>query len=265
MDYTGVLSKMQTQIHENNIAYFLLLEENFLHVNQLINKTIHLEHLGYSCLGCAADTILFRQGYCKKCFFKNPALADWVMKPELSKAHLNIAHRDLAYEKSVQLQPHIVYIALTSGAKVGVTRKSQIPVRWIDQGAVQALKMLEVHNRYLAGIAEVALKKYLSDKTSWRKMLRCEVDFQDLKTLKRSLKTHVPDEVKKYFLEEDEIYHFSYPLLKIPEKPKSLPLKPNMNYQGTLKGIKGQYLIFEDGTVLNVRSNAGNTLRFRIS
>ncbi len=96
------------------------------------------------------------------------------MKPELSTAHLDIEDRDLDYEKRVQLQPHIVYLALSSEVKVGVTRKTQVPTRWIDQGAVQAIPIVEVPNRYLAGITEVALKNHFADKTNWQKMLKNE-------------------------------------------------------------------------------------------
>ena len=105
---------------------------------------------------------IFRQGFCKSCFYENPAAGDWVMRPELSKAHLNQADRDLEYEKKIQLQPHIIYLALSSHLKVGVTRKTQIPTRWIDQGAHEAMTIIEVPNRYLAGIGEVALKEYFS-------------------------------------------------------------------------------------------------------
>ena len=98
------------------------------------------------------------------------------MRPELSKAHLNEADRDLNYEKKMQLQPHVVYLASSSHLKVGVTRKSQLPTRWIDQGAQQAITILEVPNRYLAGIAEVALKVIFSDKTQWRKMVQNQTE-----------------------------------------------------------------------------------------
>lgn len=111
-------------------------------------------------------------GFCKSCFFEVPQAADWVMRPELSKAHLGIEERDLSYEKEMQLQPHIVYLANSSEVKVGVTRKSQIPTRWIDQGAHEAILLVEVPNRYLAGITEVALKNHISDKTNWRKIAK---------------------------------------------------------------------------------------------
>ncbi len=98
------------------------------------------------------------------------------MRPELSKAHLDIEDRDLEFEKKMQLQPHVVYLANSSNVKVGVTRKAQIPTRWIDQGAHEAIEIVEVPNRYLAGITEVALKEHVSDKTNWRKMLTNQVD-----------------------------------------------------------------------------------------
>ena len=106
----------------------------------------------------------------------------------VGKAHLNVADRDLDYEKRIQLQPHIVYLSNTGSVKVGITRKSQIPIRWIDQGAHEAIEIIETPNRYLAGKAEVAIKKYLSDKTNWRKMLANKRDNVNL----LSIKEHQP-------------------------------------------------------------------------
>ena len=142
--------------------------------NQLLNKEIIINTIGYQCLSCNSNIEIYRQGYCKNCFFEVPQAADWIIKPELSKAHLNIEERDLNYEKEIQLQPHIVYLANTGNIKVGVTRKSQTPYRWIDQGAHEAITLLEVPNRFLSGLGEVALKSYYSDKTNWRKMLQNE-------------------------------------------------------------------------------------------
>src|SRR5690606_32085347 len=111
-----------------------------------------------------------------------PQAADWITKPELSTAHLDQEDRDLEYEKKVQLKPHIVYLANSSNVKVGVTRKTQVPTRWIDQGAHEAIEIVEVPNRYLAGITEVALKDHVADKTNWRKMLKNDVDDENLFT-----------------------------------------------------------------------------------
>ena len=257
MVYEGVLTKMQTE-YAVPVQYFLVFDNDFIHMNQLIGKTLKMEWAGEQCLSCGLQKQIFRQGFCKSCFFDQPLAGDWIMRPELSKAHLNIEDRDLDYEKKVQLQPHIVYLANSSSVKVGVTRKQQVPTRWIDQGAHEALEIVETPNRYLAGIAEVALKAHISDKTNWRKMLSNEVEDADLVQIKTHLKNYIPDEVMDYFLDARDEFHIQFPVDKYPVKPKSLNLKKEGFYQGNLTGIKGQYLIFEDNTVFNVRSNEGN-------
>jgi len=180
------------------------------------------------------------------------------MRPELSKAHLGIADRDLDYEKQVQLQPHIVYLALSSNVKVGVTRKTQVPTRWIDQGATKAIEIVEVPNRYLAGITELALKEFVSDKTSWQKMLKNEVLAADLIEEREKLKMHIPKEAQPYFLDNNsKITEIEYPVMKYPSKIKTLNLDKTPMYSGKLKGVKGQYLLFDDATVFNVRNSEG--------
>ena len=162
--FNGVLKKMITEF-DNPINYFLDMGNDFIVFNSLFNKNITIKFEGYSCLNCSSSQEIYRQGYCKRCFFDLPSTADWVIKPEMSKAHLGIQERDLEYEKKVQLQPHILYLSYTSDIKIGVTRKSQVPTRWIDQGATKAIEVLEVPNRYLAGISEVKLKEFYKDKT----------------------------------------------------------------------------------------------------
>jgi hypothetical protein len=179
------------------------------------------------------------------------------MHPEKSKAHLGIAERDLEFEEKVQLQPHIVYLANSSNVKVGVTRKTQVPTRWMDQGAQAALEILEVPNRYLAGIAEVSLKKVVSDKTNWREMLKGTTPEEDLSLWRDRLIPYLPEEVKPYILTNSTPLNLEFPVKKYPEKPKSLNLQKTPEYEGVLVGIKGQYLIFEDENVFNVRSNEG--------
>ena len=179
------------------------------------------------------------------------------MRPELSTAHLGKADRDLEYEKKVQLQAHIVYLANSSTIKVGVTRKTQVPTRWIDQGAHEAIEIVEVPNRYLAGITEVALKEHIGDKTNWRKMLTNAVEDEDLVAWRSRLKQYIPKEAAEYFIADNEETHLEFPVMRYPTKVKSLNLDKTPNYQGVLKGIKGQYLIFEDNTVFNVRGSEG--------
>ncbi|HZW62407.1 MAG TPA: DUF2797 domain-containing protein [Flavobacteriaceae bacterium] len=256
MKFQGVLTKMDTEFAQP-IQYYLVFDSDFLNVNQLLNKTVNIDFVKYQCLNCKLDKPIYRQGFCKSCFFEVPQAADWVMKPELSKAHLDIEERDLAFEKQVQLQPHIVYLANSSNVKVGVTRKNQIPTRWIDQGAHEAIEIVEVPNRYLAGITEVALKEHVSDKTNWRTMLKNEIKDEDLVQWRERLKPYIPDEAKDYFIETNTETNLQFPVIKYPEKLNSLNLQKTPHYRGILKGIKGQYLIFDDDTVFNVRGSEG--------
>lgn len=257
MQYEGVLTKMETE-YGKPIQYYLVFETSFLNVNQLIGKDIAIDFVGFQCLNCNKKKKIFRQGFCYECFYSSAAVGDWIMKPELSTAHLGIADRDLAYEEKVQLQPHIVYLALSSEIKVGVTRKTQVPTRWIDQGATEAIAIVEVPNRYLAGITEVALKDHYADKTNWRKMLTNDIEAVDLVAERLKLENLIPDEVQDYFiLDKNDLYQMDYPVLQYPSKVKSLSLDKTPNFQGKLTGIKGQYLLFEDGTVFNVRGSEG--------
>src|SRR5699024_1876879 len=240
MLFEGVLQKMKTEIAEE-VQYYLQMSQEDVHVNQFLNHHVTLRFVSYQCLGCKKDRRLYRQGYCYKCFFQRPETADWIIRPELSTAHLDIEYRDLAYEKEIQLQPHIVYLAHTGDAKVGITRKTQVPVRWIDQGAHQALPILEVPNRYLSGMAEIELKKHISDRTNWRNMLRNNLKNLNLKEIREEIKKKIPEEIAPYFLEDEKIFQIKFPVLRYPEKIKSLNFKKKTEMSGILKGIKGQY------------------------
>jgi hypothetical protein len=263
--FQATLKKMRTE-NLQPINYFLDVESGFLHLNQLLGKTIRLEHSGSQCLNCSLSKPIFRQGHCQSCFFDSPATGDWIMRPELSKAHLGKEDRDLEYESKMQLQPHTVYLALSSHLKVGVTRKSQLPTRWIDQGAHQATVILEVPNRYLAGVGEVALKNFFSDKTNWRKMLQNDAEAVDWEEARGHALDGIPNDLKPYIVREKiDIQNMTFPVLQFPEKVKSLNLSKTPLYKGKLMGIKGQYLIFEDATVFNVRSNEGQCVRLSIN
>jgi hypothetical protein len=263
MNYEGVLTKMQTE-NGSPIQYYLVFENDFLHMNQLLDKKLTVSFVGYHCLNCALRKKIYRQGFCYDCFFLIPQAADWVMRPELSTAHLDKEDRDLEYEKKVQLQPHVVYLANSSNVKVGVTRKSQVPTRWIDQGAHEAIEIVEVPNRYLAGITEVALKHHISDKTNWRTMLKNEIEDENLVDWRNNLKKFIPEEAKEYFLENNSETNLEFPVLRYPKKLKSLNLEKTPQYEGVLKGIKGQYLIFDDDTVFNVRGSEGYVVNLTI-
>ena len=264
MQYQGVLTKMQTEPGKP-IQYYLVFNDGFIHMNQLLGQPFSINVTGYQCLSCGKSKKIWRQGFCYDCFYSRPEAGDWIMRPELSTAHLGIADRDLDYESRVQLQPHVVYLAASSDMKVGVTRKTQVPTRWIDQGARCATPLIEVPNRYLAGITEVALKQYFSDKINWKKMLMNNITPFDLLAQRHETNALLPDEAAPFFDTTPEVlYTLDYPVLHYPAKINSLNLSNTPRYSGTLVGIKGQYLIFEDGTVLNVRSYEGFTVNIEI-
>jgi hypothetical protein len=263
MILTGTIRKMQTELKET-VQYYLVFPDNFLHMNQLLDKNISLKHVGNECLNCGLDKKIWRQGYCYDCFSQIPQAGEWIMKPELSRAHLDEEDRDLEYEKKVQLKPHIVYLANSSNIKVGVTRKTQIPTRWIDQGAHEAVAILEAPNRYLAGITEIALKDHVADKTNWRKMLTNSVKDLDLLSFRESLLQFIPQEAQEFILENEKEWQIKFPVLQYPSKVTSVNLAKTTQHTGKLKGIKGQYLLFEDGTVMNLRSHEGLVLEIKV-
>lgn len=249
---------MQTQLLDE-VQYHLPVGEELVYLNELIGKTIKLtyENAIY-CIKCGRKTVKsFNQGFCYPCFRDAPEAADWIIHPEKSQAHLGIEDRDLEYEKAVQLQPHVVYLSLTSGIKVGITRHTQVPTRWIDQGASQAIKLAEPPNRYLAGMIEVGLKNHMADKTNWQQMLKNVQPNLDLLAEREKVKLLVDEAYHQYFDKENNIVHINYPVLNYPVKVTSIGFEKVTEYKGKLIGIKGQYLLFENGIVLNIRKYAG--------
>jgi len=253
-----ILNKMRT-VESSSIDYYLSNNENIIHVNELIDKQIKITYLKeIYCLSCGKKTIKsFAQGYCYPCFISIPETEDCVLKPELCRAHEGIA-RNMTYAENNCLKEHYVYLALSSHLKVGVTRISQIPTRWIDQGASKAIKLCLTPNRYTAGLIEVELKKFISDKTSWQKMLKNEIDTNtNLLEEKIKISKLLSADFKQYVSEENTIYEFNYPVIKYPEKVKSINLDDNNVVEGKISGIKGQYLLFDDDRVINIRKYGG--------
>lgn len=263
MTFEGQLRKMITE-YTNPIHYYLNLKNDFLDVNAQIGKKIKIYHDHNECIGCGLDKEIFRMGYCKNCFFTLPQASESIIRPELSTAHLGIGQRNLEWEMQFELQPHITYLAVSSELKVGVTRKTQIPTRWIDQGANSAIILAQTENRYQAGMIEVALKEHLSDKTNYQKMLKNEIPVLDLIQQKDLYKIYIPDDESEFYVPDNFIYNFNYPVEKYPDKIKSLNLRNQREYEGVLTGIKGQYWIFEDDTVWNVRGHEGLYVVFDI-
>lgn len=256
MTFEGQIRKMIVE-NGNPIRYYLNLKDDYIDLNQQLGKKLTLVHDHYECLGCGLNKEIYRMGYCQNCFFTLPQANESIIRPELSKAHLGIQVRDLEWEKKFELQPHIVYLAVSPDLKVGVTRATQIPTRWIDQGANAAIILARTENRYEAGMIEVALKNVTSDKTNYQRMLKTEKAEVDLVHQKDLFKVYLPEEESKFYLDDNTIYEFHYPVMQYPTKVKSLNLKKEGRFEGTLSGIKGQYLLFDDGTVWNVRGHEG--------
>ena len=230
-------------------------------MNPLIGKNIKLSFDGeIYCISCGDKTKKsFSQGFCYKCFISAPEAAECIIRPELCRAHLGEG-RDIEWEKAHHLQEHFVYLAISSGLKVGVTRSTQIPTRWIDQGASRAILLAQVPNRYLAGCIEVALKEHVADKTNWRRMLKNEVADADLEEEKSRMEDLLPRDLQDYIADSDEITEINYPVTNYPLKIKSIGFDKEPEITGTLEGIKGQYLYFDFDRVLNIRKHTGYVL-----
>lgn len=264
MQLKGTLRKMISELG-NPIQYYLNLSQDIVSMNQMIDKNISIKHIGYSCIECGKNEKIFRMGFCKKCFFESPYASESIIRPELSKAHLGEQERDLEVEKEIQLQPHIVYLAYTGDVKVGVTRASQVPTRWIDQGATFALPIAKTENRYEAGVIEVELKNYLADKTNFRKMLSTnESDLVDLAKTRDSIQNHLPKGSERFFLDNEPVVSLHYPYI-LPSKINAITLEKNPEFSGQLKGIKGQYLCFDDGNFINIRNHEGFVVELEVS
>ena len=260
------LSKMLTQHHEP-VIYELACDAYKIDFNSLINRKIKISWNGViTCRKCAKKTKKsFGDGFCYSCFVSAPEASPCILKPELCQAHLGFG-RDLEYEEKNHNQPHAVYLAATDKVKVGVTRTTQIPTRWIDQGANEAIVLAITPYRYLAGVLEVALKSIYSDKTNWRNMLKNFTDESiDLEEEKWSCYELLPNDLQQYFIEDDTIYNFIYPAEKYPNKVSSINLQKTPLIEGVLTAIKGQYLIFDNEYVFNVRRHTSFEIELNIN
>lgn len=241
------------------VRYYLPFNDAELFMNPLIGMEITLEYTGViHCISCGKVTkTSFAQGFCYNCLQTAPEASESVLQPELSKAHLGIA-RDLEYALRHDLIDHIIYLALSPGLKVGATRHHQAPARWIDQGAVEAIPVARTPNRHIAGVMEVWLKQYFSDKTNWRDMLRnIQPEVTSLATEKRRVWDLLTPELRKYWLPDEEVTRIAYPVLKFPEKITTINLDKTPRLTAVLHGIKGQYLLLGDEYALNIRKHNG--------
>jgi hypothetical protein len=259
MTYRGILNKMNTEITNESVNYTLLVGNDKITLNNFIGEKIKIEYLQQiNCIHCGRKTkTSYAQGFCYNCFRSLPETGENIMNPELDMAHLGVS-RDMEWAKEVSLKKHFVYLANTGEIKVGVTRASQIPTRWIDQGADNAIIIAEAPNRHIAGTIEVYLKKYFNDKTKWKKMLSQENTQLNILEQKNKAFELLHPEFKQYFLEDTELMRIKFPVKEYPEHIlQNINLEKAKTFKGTLAGIKGQYLIFNTGDVINIRKHAG--------
>jgi hypothetical protein len=255
---TGVLKKIKA-IHNDVVSYSLPLGEELVDLNSLVGKKITLTHTGkIFCIDTGKKIKKsYGQGYSWESFMTLPECDTCIFKPE--RCHFKAGTcRDEEWGKAHCLQPHIIYISLTSGLKIGITRKTQVPTRWIDQGAVKAIRLCEVKDRLTSGVIEIEIAKELGDKTNWRNMLKNSYEDQDMVAVKASIVKKYAKLLEKHNVEisDDQVFEFNYPVQKYPEKITSHNFDKNPIIEGILLGIKGQYLIFDNG-VINIRKFQG--------
>ncbi|MGM0522067.1 MAG: DUF2797 domain-containing protein [Pseudomonadota bacterium] len=265
----GCLRKMAIEPAANAqlpVNYALRAGAQKLALNDKLGQPLTLEWSGaIACTHCGRATKKsFAQGYCYPCFKRLAQCDTCIMKPETCHFFQGTC-REPEWAKQHCFQPHIVYLANSSGVKVGITRKTQMPTRWLDQGAIQALPILEVDTRQQAGFVEVLFKEQVSDRTNWRAMLKGEVEPLDLKAERdrlfnqlesglNQLKAEYGDDAIR--LLEESAYTFTYPVSDFPRKVVSHNFDKNPRVEGVLQGLKGQYLILDSG-VINLRKFTG--------
>ena len=262
----GILRKMRVEYDptkDENVQYYLQLEKE-VNLNQFLGKRVIIEYLErINCIICGRETKKsFGQGFCFPCFRDALESAECILRPELCDAHLGKG-RDVKWEDDYHNKEHVVYLSHTAGVKVGVTRAIQMQTRWIDQGASKAIVLAEVPYRRLAGEIEVMLKEFISDRTDWRNMLKGNLKEADLLEEKEDLIERLPDEYQDFVSQNDDILQINYPVNCSLEKINSVNLDKQIIIDEVLCGIKGQYLLFTNGSVINIRKYSGYNIKFK--
>lgn len=264
----GQITKMKTTL-ATPVTYHLPVGDQLIDMSALIGKPLQLEHTSeIHCTHCGRLTKKsFSQGYCFPCMRSLAQCDVCIMSPE--KCHYAAGTcREPEWGETHCMIDHVVYLSNASGLKVGITRATQVPTRWIDQGAIQALPILQVATRHLSGLAEVLFKQHVSDRTQWQRMLKNDVMPMDLEVERDRLFSLISDELAALDAEHPgqikalktaAAVSIKYPVLEYPTKVKSFNLDKTPVVSGTLMGIKGQYLIFDNG-VINLRKYTGYDL-----
>lgn len=262
----GPLTKMRARPTEAGVDYWLQAGDQALALSPLLGKPVRLQHTGkIFCQHCGTETRKSFQGFCYEHFMSLAQADSCIMSPE--KCHFDQGTcREPEWGERHCFQTHFVYLANTGQVKVGITRGTQIPVRWLDQGAEEALPVARVRSRYLAGLLEVLLAQHVSDKTNWRQMLKGKAESIDLAACRDDLfakcRQELQDLQNQYgvqaiqLIQQAEIYTVNYPVLTFPTTLKSCTFDKTTQVEGLLQGIKGQYLILDTG-VINIRRHTG--------
>lgn len=262
----GNARKMRTSL-EQQVAYTVLLGDDEVPLNQYLGRHLQLDYQGViNCIACERKTSKsFSQGYCYPCFRRLAQCDTCIVSPE--KCHYAAGTcREPQWGEEHCMVDHVVYLANTSGLKVGITRGTQVPTRWMDQGATQAQPIFRVSTRLQSGLVETLFKNHVADKTNWQAMLKGDAEPKDLEQQRQDLMASCATELASLqqqhglqaisVLEQAPETRISYPVLEYPEKVKSFNLDKTPGVGGTLMGIKGQYLIFDSG-VINMRKYGG--------
>ncbi|MFC3853106.1 DUF2797 domain-containing protein [Salinispirillum marinum] len=269
----GVLDKMPIAVTDDGPQYTLILGEQRIAMNEFIGQRIRLEHSGrIFCQHCGVQTKKSWQGFCYDHFMSLAQADGCIMSPE--KCHFEQGTcREPEWGERNCFQTHYVYLANTGQVKVGITRGTQVPTRWLDQGAHQALPIARVRSRYLAGLLEVLFKQHVSDKTHWRTMLKSTDEDIDLAATRDQLFAECTSELQDLqsqyglqavqLIQHADIYTVIYPLKDMPEKFSSFNFDKETVVEGTLLGMKGQYLILDTG-VINIRRFTGYEASFNV-
>ncbi len=262
---SGQIEKMTTEL-TTPVAYRLPIGDDHLPMNPFLGRRLTLSYRGViHCMACGAKTKKsFSQGYCYRCCTRLAQCDMCIVKPETCHYHLGTCREPQWGERHCMI-PHYVYLANSSGLKVGITRTSQVPTRWIDQGASQAVPILKVQTRRQSGLLEMALKRFVADTTNWRAMLKGETPDVNLTEERDHLLPHIRDDIEAVTAQfgadavevlDEPVVNIAYPVLIYPSKIRSFNLDKSPEAEGMLQGIKGQYLIFDTG-VINLRKYTG--------
>lgn len=208
----------------------------------------------------------FGDGYCFPCSQSRAEADLCIVRPELCH-HGQPDHpcRDESFAQSQCFQPHVLYVSLTSGLKVGITRRVNVPSRWIDQGAVAAVPVAVLPDRRAVGLLEKKLSdEGFADRTHWTLMLKGDPPDGELEPFADRVAGQLTDWGASGVLPASQrtVRRFRYPVLRWPQRVTSFNLDKTPEVGGRLDGIKGQYLIF-DGGVINLRKYSGYRVEVR--